>query len=387
MKRILPVLGALALVFILAMATAAQNDSRLDGQVFDKDGNPWPGVTVKLTNPETGQTYTLKTDKNGKVIQLGMAGGVYTVTLISEKDNFTYSEKTMVKQGEENSWTCNIKQLMAANAIANPEAEKKKEEAENQFKNMKEHFMNGLNAMNDAAPLRAQLPTATADQKAAIQAKLTTDFSTAIGEFQQAEKAAGPKDIKNHALIWAHLGDAYEAAGRYDEAANAFAQAIALQPQPGFYASESTNLAHVATETTDPTAQAQKLADAASNCDKAVAADPTLASMCWKNMGIVLSNKGLLAQAVGPLQKAAAANPKDAQTWYLLGGALSGTITTKEEGKEMIYVIPPGTLDAYQKCIDAAPSGPYAKICKDAGDGISQLAGGESTEVGKKKKK
>jgi tetratricopeptide (TPR) repeat protein len=387
MKRLIPICGALALIFMLALAAYAQNDSRLDGQVMDKDGNPWVGVTIKVTNPETGQTYTLKTDKSGKFIQLGLAGGVYTVTVVSEKDNINYTEKTLVKQGEENNWVCNFKELIAKSEVANPDAEKKKEEAENNFKAMKEHFTNGLNAMNDAAPLKTQLATATADQKTAIAQKLSADYATAVTEFQQAEKAAGEKEVKNHALIWAHLGDAYEGAGRYGDAANAFAQAITLQPQPQYYARESTNLAHDGTEATDPKVQEQKLADAAADCDKAVAADPTLAAMCWKNIGIVLSNKGMLAQAVTPMQKATQADPRDAQSWYLLGGALSGTISTKQEGDKMTYIVPPGTVEAYQKCVGAAPTGPYAQLCKEAGDGIAQLAGGESTEIGKKPKK
>jgi hypothetical protein len=53
----------------------------------------------------------------------------------------------------------------------------------------------------------------------------------------------------------------------------------------------------------------------------------------------------------------------------------------------MIYIIPPGTLEAYQKCIDAAPTGPYAQQAKDILAGLAAMSGGEDTSIGKKKKK
>ena len=59
-----------------------------------------------------------------------------------------------------------------------------------------------------------------------------------------------------------------------------------------------------------------------------------------------------MKEAVAPLQKAAQADPKDQITWYMLGSALTATIDTKQEGDKMTYIIPPGTGEAYQKCID-----------------------------------
>jgi len=84
--------------------------------------------------------------------------------------------------------------------------------------------------------------------------------------------------------------------------------------------------------------------------------------------------------------KATQSDPKDAQAWYLLGSAYTGTIDTKQEGDKMTYVIPPGTSDAYQKCIDADPNGPYAPQCKSMLDSLAQMAGGEATTVGARPK-
>ncbi|HUO34588.1 MAG TPA: carboxypeptidase regulatory-like domain-containing protein [Candidatus Acidoferrum sp.] len=386
MKKLLYGCFIVALVMLIAGAAAAQAD-RLDGKVLDKDGNPYPDVTVKILNTATGQSYTTKTDKDGNFVQLGMGPGLYEVTFTNEKDNFTFVTRVQISSEQENPLNISVKDLLAKNLIANPDAEKKRAEEENKFKALKEHFQNGLNAMNEAEPLREQLKTAPADQKSAIQDKLNADYATAINEFQIAEQSAGPKETKNHALVLAHLGEAYEYSGKYDDAAATFQKAIDLQPQAAFYTHVSTNLANSAVLQTDPKVRDQKLADAASNCDKAVALDPTLASMCWKNIGIVLSNKGLLEQAVTPLQKASQANPKDAQTWYLLGSALSATIQTQQEGDKLIYNIPPGTLDAYQNCIANSPNSPLAAQCQAALDGLKQLSGGEDLTIKTKKHK
>ena len=63
-----------------------------------------------------------------------------------------------------------------------------------------------------------------------------TDLSNqAVAEFKEAQKAAGEKD-SNQALFWAKLGDAYDTAGRNDEAIQAYQAAIAAKPDvPGYY--------------------------------------------------------------------------------------------------------------------------------------------------------
>jgi tetratricopeptide (TPR) repeat protein len=232
--------------------------------------------------------------------------------------------------------------------------------------------------MNDSAQVRQQLASAPADQKSALQDKLKADGQTAVTEFQQAEQGASPKDAKNHALIWANLGQAYDTAGNFNDAAGAYQKAVDLQPQPNYYVSLGTALAKAGAAQNDQ----QKIADAGAACDKATALDPTTSGTCWKNVGIVLNNKGDLKDAITPFQKATQANPKDAQAWFLLGSAFTGTIDTKQEGDKVIYIIPPGTSEAYQKAIDADPNGPYAPQAKAALDNIAQLSGGVQTQIG-----
>lgn len=386
MRRFIPAGGVLALVLLFATIAAAQNTGQIFGEVKDLNGKPYADVNVELKNPDTGKVFTAKTDKSGRFTQVGVPGGTYVITLTKPQDQFSYSVKFLVESGKDNGVSLNMKEEAAKHGPSAEEV-KKREEEEDLFKNMKLHFDAGMAALNDSTNLRTQLKAAPADQKAAIQDKLNADYQTAITELSQAEKGMTAKDIRNHALVWANLGQAYEYAGRYDEAAAAFQKAVELSPQAPYYEHLSTALANAAAAQTDPKAVAAKLAEASASCEKMAAVDPTGTARCWKNVGIILSNKGKLPEAVEPLQKAAQADPKDAQTWFLLGGALSAKIDSKQQGDKLIYIIPPGTAEAYQKAIDAAPNGPYAAQAKAALEQLAALSGGEETSIGKKKKK
>ena len=66
---------------------AAQGNNQLDGQVLDLQGKPLPDATVTLKSEDTGQVYYLKTDKNGKFVQLGMNAGIYDVNATHQPAN------------------------------------------------------------------------------------------------------------------------------------------------------------------------------------------------------------------------------------------------------------------------------------------------------------
>lgn len=379
----------ITLAFLLAAISAAHAQGRIDGTVLDMNGKPFVGATLQFKSAETGQSYSVKTDKDGKYIQLGVTVGTYDVTVV-DKGTPVFTQKYLVKNGAENTLDINLKELAAAQAAAqaaaHPEEAKKKEEAEDKFKDLKVQFDAAKAAMAEATDLRKQLKAASADQKADVQQKLDTSLQTAITAYAKAEQDVGEKDVNNHTTILASLGQAYEFAGKYDESIAAYQKAIAIKPVAGDYSQMSLSQINAAVAVKDPKEMKAKEDEAAASCDKAVALDPTLASMCWKNMGIVLTNTGHLPEAISVLQKASQADPKDAQTLFLLGGAFTATIDTKQVGEKLVYTIPPGTADAYQKCIDAAPTGPYAAQCKAALDGLTALSGGEEIKVSKKKK-
>jgi tetratricopeptide (TPR) repeat protein len=387
MKLWMRVWAALAMCLAFAAIAAAQ-DVRTSGQVLDTEGKPWAGVTVTIKS-DVGRTFTLTTDKDGKFSQIGLTPGTYTITFVMLPRLTGYTIQRRLSSGEDNDLSVNFKQV-AAQQGPNPEEQKKREEAKSQFTNMKTHVDTGIAALADADEVRKQLKTAAADQKSGLQDKMSGDYQTAITELQQAEQMVGEKDTKNHAVILSNLGVAYNSSAKYDDSIAAYRKAIELNPLPGYYVNLSQALANSAAAQTDPAAATAKIADAGANCDKAAALEtppnPANNARCWKNIGIVLTNKGNMKDAVAPLQKATTADPKDAQAWFLLGGAYTGMIEPKQEGEKMTYIIPPGATDAYQKCIDTDANGPYAPQCKQGLDGLAALSGGDLTAVGMRPK-
>jgi tetratricopeptide (TPR) repeat protein len=383
MRRLIPVWGVLAFALLFAAPRVGAQNARVVGQVLDRDGKPWPNITVVMKS-DTGRTFTVKTDKDGKYSQIGLTGGLYTFTLTDPTNALNFKEQHQIAADGDTNVDFNFKTIIAQQA-PNAEQQKQQQETVNKFKEMAAHFNAGKAALDDGDTLRKQLATLPADQKDATQDKIKTDYTTAINELQQAEQGVQPKDTKNHAIVWATLGQAYDRDGRYDDAAGAYQKAIDMMPQAPYYVDLSTATVNAAAAQTDPAALQAKVTEAGADCDKAGALDPTVTARCWKNIGIVLSNKNQLAAAVAPLQKAVAADAKDAQAWFLLGGALASEIVTKQEGTKLTYTFPPGLIDAYQHCIDADPTGPYAPQAKATLDGLNQLAGGTSTLVNEKK--
>lgn len=384
MKRSITSLGALALFMALSMAQAlllapgaSAQTGRLSGQVLDIQGNPYPDVVVTITNKDNGQSFVVKTDKNGNYAQVGLQPGIYNVNF--KKDMINYTDQVQITTSSEKGAVLNENfKVIAAKQGYDAAAAKKQQEEANKFKVMKTHFDNGIHAMSDADATKQQLMSSPADQKPTLQAKLNTDYQTAVTEFEQAQQSAPAKD-PNLPTILGNLGVAYDGAGKYPEAVDAIQKAVALKPTPGLYLQLGTDLARVG-----------KLPDAGAACDKAATLDPTDKTMgenCYKNIGVVLTNSGNMKDAIGPLQKATDLNPKDADAWYLLGNALTAQIDTKKEGGKEIYIIPPGTTDAYHKYLELAPNGPHAGDAKASLDSLAQLSGGASTTVITKKKK
>jgi hypothetical protein len=78
-------------------------------------------------------------------------------------------------------------------------------------------------------------------------------------------------------------------------------------------------------------------------------------------------------------------DPQDAEAWFLFGRALLAMVETKQEGNVIASVFPPGTAEAFQKCIDADPNGPYASQAKEVLDALASVSAGEKTTVRDKK--
>jgi len=272
--------------------------------------------------------------------------------------------------------TLNFKEILEKQ---NPEAAAKyhqQQQEQKKFQGMKEQFAKGIALLDQERAASAEAKKAPADQRDAAKAKVTDLSNQAVAAFQDGLKAAPEKDSNIH-LFWARMGEAYDLAGRNDEAINAYQQAVAAKPDTNYY----NNLGNAL-------ARAGKIDDAKAAYTKCAELDPQNAAMAWRNFGISLYSVDRKVEAVEPLKKATELDPKNAQAWYLLATCMMSDPSVFKTAGDIIEVHPlPGTLEAYQKAIDLDPNGTWGAQAKQGLEQLQQMTGGIDTKVGGKKKK
>ena len=377
--------GKLALRAFVAMAivvlagicvprAAAQSNGSISGQILDITGKPWADIGIQAVSDQ-GAKQEGKTDQNGKYAVRNLRAGVYTVFVVLPAPNKPYEIQCRVQGGEETKVDVNFKDVVAKQGAEAHEQVKKQEEEKQKFQTMKTHFDAAVALLDKVKQDKADIAKAPADQRDALKQTLADDSGKAVTELEAAKAAANEKD-PNLNLVLARLGDAYEAAGRSDDAINAYQQAIAQKPTAAYY----NNLGGIL-------GRAGKIDEATAAYQKSAELDPTNAAQAWRNFGITLYNANRLKEAVDPLKKSTDLDPKNAQGWYLLGAALVGSMETKKVGDKLEFVIQPGTVEAYQKAQELDPNGPYGAQAKQGLEALQQIAPGIDMKVNTKKKK
>jgi len=367
------VLALATLVVGLAPRAAAQ-DSGIAGTILDVQGKPWENLPVTIVSDQ-GTKFDTKTDAKGKYEFHNLRAGVYTLTVQLPSQVFQGGQ-VKVGAGQTVPADLNFKDIVAK---SNPDYAKqvaKQEEEKQKFQGMKQHFDAGVADLEQVRLAKEKLAKAPADQRDAAKQEVLDNSNKAVTEFEAAKAASNEKD-PNLQLIMARLGDAYDSAGRSDDAIAAYKRAIELKPSFAYY----NNLGGIY-------GRANKIDDATAAYQKAAEIDPANAAQAWLNYGITLSNVGKYKEAIEPLKKATELDPKSAKAWYLLASALIADPSIYKQTGGKIEVTPlPGTVEAYQKAIDLDPNGPYGQQAKQGLDQLNQMTGGISTQVGSKKKK
>ena len=367
-----------ALVSVFAPHAAAQNDGTISGKILDVEAKPWADLGIQAASDQGAKSET-KTDKDGNFIIRNLKSGIYQVNIQLPAPNKPFVVQVRVQAGTDTAKVnLNFKDELAKQGTEVAEQQKKQEEEKQKFQGMKGHFDAGVALLDQVKTARAELTKAPADQRAAGKQQVADLSGKAVTELEAAKTSAPEKDANLH-LIYARLGDAYDSAGRPDDAINAYQQAIVLKPSAAYY----NNLGGVY-------GRAGKIEDATAAYQKSAELEPANAAQAWRNFGITLYNVGRLKEAVEPLKKATQLDPQSAQGWYLLGAALVGAMETKKVGDKLEFIILPGTVEAYQKAVELDPNGDansYGGQARQGLEALKSIAPGIDTKVNMKKKK
>jgi len=358
----------------LAPAAFAQGGT-LSGTVLDMTGKPYPDVSIYLKNTENGKEATVTTDAKGHYSAPGLAGGTYNVDLKGKdkdgKEMLLYQTGLKLPPGASPVFDINLKELQEQGKLAAIDAERKRQEAEQQFQALKTHYDAGLAAIEQMKAAQTKLAQTPKEQQDPVKAQINQAGGTAVTELSAALELEKPED-PNRSIVLSRLGEAYESMGKWQEAADTYQKAIALKPDA---AANYNNLGN-------DLAKLGKVDDARAAYQKYVDLNPTDAALAWRNFGTVLYNSNRMKESIEPLQKATTLDPKNATAWLLLGIALVNTMEFKTVGDKITPVMQPGTVEAYQHAIDLDPTGPIGAQAKQGLDSLQAMGVGITTRVG-----
>ena len=302
------------LTLAVAAPVAAQPGGMIRGVVRDVKGEPVEGAVVTMMMADTGRKFTVKTNKKGEYLQIGLAGGAYTIQ--AEKDKLlSTTEKAAVRIGAPSTIDLVLGAATAA-AAASDAKELAAKGAE-----LKKLFEDGVAAGNAGRHDEAieKFTAGLAINPKCFDCYDNIGFAhTQKKEFDKAEEAyKKATEIKpDDASAWNGLATVYNNQRKFDQAAAASAKATEL----------STNLS--------ATGGAGAGADA------------------MYNQGVILWNAGKIPEAKKQFEGAVQSNPSHAEAHYQLGMALVN------EGNLA------GAATEFETYLKLSPSGPNAATAK-----------------------
>lgn len=350
MPKLSKLFAGLLFVALIAVLPAAAQMSGIAGKVTGVDGKPLQGAMVQFTRTDISGHYQVKTNKKGQYGHYGLPIGTYNLAVVDNgKTVYTMNnikthpgdplqidinlQKEAAKHQQQ---AAEVQQQLSSGAEVKAPKGMSKEEAQKYEEAMKKQ----------QAEIKkvGQLNTLLKQNQQFVQAK---QWAQAVQTMEQAVAMD-----QTHDILYANLGQDYMGAGQYDKAADAYQKAIALKPtEAGYY----INLGNAY-------AKAGKNDDAAAQFAKAAEVDPANAKTAYFNETAVFYNAGKMDAANQAVDKLLQADPNNAMGWYLKGQILLGKAAVDPKTGTPIPV--PGTVDAFQKYLTLAPTGPYADSVK-----------------------
>src|ERR1035438_5003304 len=345
---------------LLALTSFAQITA-IEGDVKGVDGTPSVNTAIKIVRIDIKGNYPCKTNKKGHFFYNGLPPGTYNVSVEIDGKEMDIVRGVRTRLGDPTPVNFDLqkiaqqkaalsKQLSAAGSSG---AGLTKEQERSMSKEDREKFEKVAKEREAQMKKNKELNDAYTSGTAALESK---DYDTAIASLTKASEL-DPKQL----AVWQHLAQAYVDAaakktGPEFDAAIAkgienYGKALELSPSD---AGTHSNLAIAL-------GKAKKFPEATAETEKAAQLDPTRAGQFYYNLGASLVNAGQSEPASAAFKKAIEIDPKHADSYYQIGVYLIGKASFAADGK----VTPvPGTVEAFQKYLELAPTGQFADSAK-----------------------
>jgi tetratricopeptide (TPR) repeat protein len=353
---------AAAGTLLLALTSFAQITA-IEGQVIAPEGGPAVKALVKITRTDIKGSYKCNTDKKGHYFYNGLPLGTYNIAVEIDGKEVDGVNGVRTRLGDPTPVNFDLQKIaqtkaaQAAQATAAAQSgtapQLSKEQERGMTKEQKEAYDKAIKEREGAMKKNKELNDAFTAGLAAVQAK---DYDTAITNLTKASEL-DPKQV----AVWAQLAEAYVGAAQkktgpdFDatmaKGIDAYNKALELNPSD---AATHNNFALAL-------AKAKKFPEMQAELQKAAELDPTKAGQYYYNLGALLVNAGQSEPAGAAFKKAIELDPNHAESYYQYGVYLVGKASFDKDGK----VIPvPGTVDAFQKYLQLAPTGQFADSAK-----------------------
>ncbi len=373
MTRITLSFAAATRALFVPHSALAQNDAahtaQIHGHVQNALGLSVTG-TVKLSS-DTQQTddklrkylTDFKVDENGnfKGSIVSPPAGLVAFYFNDKNQMVDYLANVNLKVGQDN--TVNI-DMTRPEYIAKMSPEEKA-----QMEEIKKHNAGAMAANAKIANLNVMLKTARDEMK--------TNPDDAVKQMLTATQAKPDEPV-----LWVTLGQAEQAQAdallatnkkldedvkaKYNTASDSYKKALDLDT-----AKKAPNAQEIAVAYNQLGQIQGKLGnatEAVAAYDNAAKAVPASAGMYYNNEAATLYNAQKMDEAAAAADKAIAAEPSRADPYYIKGQALIQKASV--DPKTQKITAPPGCVEAYQKYLELAPTGPHAEEIKGILSGI-----------------
>ncbi|HUB33601.1 MAG TPA: tetratricopeptide repeat protein [Bryobacteraceae bacterium] len=358
----------------------------IEGIVKGTDGKPVQGAEVHITRTDIKGNYKTKTDKKGHYLYMGLPMGFYDVEIMI--DGKSADKQTKIKTSPGDPIPVNFDLAADQQSGARQQAAMQQAAMTGQLTDDAKRGMSKeqvaamekqIKDQSDKIKKNKELNDAFNEAMTDVQNK---QYDQAIAAFQKASELD-----PNQLAVWTNMADAYakNAEGKtgpdfdsnMQKSLDAYGKALALKPDDaGLHNNYGLALA-----------KAKKFDDAQAELKKAADLDPPNGGKYYYNLGALEVNAGQPQAAGDAFKKAIELTPTYADAYYQYGVTLLGQAKTDPSTGKVTPAA--GTVEAFQKYLELAPTGQYAQPAKDMltslGSSIQTNFSDPNAKKGKKK--